>query len=157
MNIELQKVDLSQAELKAASAATLALARVSEADAVQSVAQPGQWSAVNIPGADATRSTVGRAAGGAGVRHVCNSISATMATGANAQTVLSLFLRDGVSGGGTVLWGKQVILPISGLWEVNLSGLNIVGSANTAMTLEFNAAGVVGCYQSVAMTGYDAS
>ena len=38
-----------------------------------------------------------------------------------------------------------------------LAGLNIVGSANTAMTLEFAAAGGANTVESVAMTGYSVS
>jgi len=40
---------------------------------------------------------------------------------------------------------------------VSLSNLNIVGTAATAMTLEFAAAGGASTFESVALTGYDAS
>lgn len=117
---------------------------------------PGQWSVFSTPAA-ATQATASKAAGGAGVRHICTSISATLATVGTAQTAIALNLRDGATGAGTIVWSKQVVLPTNGLWEVNLPGVNIPGSAATAMTLEFAAAGVAASVESVAMTGYDAS
>ena len=122
-------------------------------------ASPGEWSAGGTPTpAAATQATVTQAAGGVGVRHVCRSISATLATAGTAQSAaVQLNLRDGATGAGTVLWSKQVVLPSNSVWEVNLTGLNVVGSANTAMTLEFGAAGAAGSYQSVGLTGYDCS
>lgn len=116
---------------------------------------PGNWSINHVPGA-AAQATISKGAVAA-VRHVCTSISATLATGATAQAAAGvLVLRDGASGAGTILWSKQVILPVNGVWEVDISGLNIVGSINTAMTLEFTAAGVAGSFESVSLTGYDA-
>lgn len=117
------------------------------------VMPPGQWSVFSTPVA-ATQATASQAAGGAGVRNVCQSISATFATGATAQAAaLILNLRDGISGAGSIRWSKQIILPANGVWEVNISGLNIVGSVATAMTLEFAAAGAAGTFESVSMTG----
>jgi hypothetical protein len=104
--------------------------------------------------AAATQATCSQAAAGAGFRNVCQSISASFDTGGTAQaSALALNLRDGASGAGNILWSKQIILPVSGKWEVGLGGLNIVGSPATAMTLEFSAAGVAGSFESVAMTG----
>lgn len=156
MIIETQRSDMSEIVAKAAGAALLGLTRIAEADGVVPVASPGQWAQFANAGFAIQASTT-RAAGGAGVRHVCTSISTSFSTGANAQaTALDINLRDGASGAGTVLWSKRVILPINGLWDVNLTNLNIVGSPNTAMTLEFVAAGVAGSVESVALTGYDA-
>jgi hypothetical protein len=119
--------------------------------------EPGNWAITNVPAA-ATQATISKAAGGAGVRHVCTSIAATFSTAGTAQaTALVLNLRDGATGAGTVLWSKQVVLNTNSVWDVNISGLNIVGSANTAMTLEFAAAGVAASFESVALTGFDCS
>lgn len=116
---------------------------------------PGQWSTYSTP-AVATQATCTQAAV-AGKRHYCTSISFTLAVAATAQaTVLSVSLRDGATGAGTVLWSKQAVVAVSTIWEVNLSSLNIVGSINTAMTLEFSGPGVTTTFESVAMTGYDA-
>jgi hypothetical protein len=116
-------------------------------------AAPGEWTSVNIPAA-ATQATTTKAAGGAGVRHVCTGIVATVATGATAQTPISVFLRDGASGGGSIVFAAVVAAPANGTGVLALSGLHIVGSANTAMTLEFNAAGVTGSNEAVTLTGY---
>jgi hypothetical protein len=116
--------------------------------------RPGDWSVNHTPGA-AAQATASRAAGAAGVRHVCTSISSTLVTVGTAQTVITINLRDGATGAGTILWSKSIILPVNSVWEVNISGLNIVGSAATAMTLEFSAAGVAASLESVALTGYD--
>ena len=40
---------------------------------------------------------------------------------------------------------------------IQLSGLNLVGSPNTAMTIEFTAAGIANINQAVSLSGYDAS
>src|SRR6185312_10598981 len=47
--------------------------------------RPGEW-AVNHTPASATQATASKTAGGAGVRHVCTSISATLAAGSTAQS-----------------------------------------------------------------------
>jgi len=64
-------------------------------------------------------------------------------------------LRDGATGAGTVLWSLQVSLPVNTTWSFALGGLNIVGSAATAMTIETVAAPVAASFASVSMTGYD--
>jgi hypothetical protein len=140
---------------RARSASAAILAAFSAVGAQLAVG-PGNWSQASVPGA-AALATSTRAAGGAGVRHVCTSISTTFSTGATAQAAqLSLILRDGASGAGPQLWAKSMILPANAIWNVDISGLNIVGSANAAMTLEFTGAGVAGSFESVALTGYDA-
>ena len=115
---------------------------------------PENWTVAHTPPAG-TLATIAKAADPVN-RHFCTGISATLAAGTTAQAAAAiLVLRDGASGAGTILWSKQVILPTNGLWEVNISGLNIPGTKNTAMTLEFTAAGAAGTFESVAMTGYD--
>lgn len=116
---------------------------------------PENWTAFHTPAA-ATQATISRAAN-ATLRHFCTSISATLAAGATAQAAAAiLVLRDGAAGAGTIIWSKQVIMPANGApWEVSISGLNIPGTKNLAMTLEFTAAGAAGTFESVAMTGYD--
>lgn len=136
--------------LKTAGAAVLAA--LSSSGALL-IARPGEWAAKHAPAA-ATQATCNRAAGAAGVRNVCSAISATLVTVGTAQTVITLDLRDGATGAGTLLWSKSIILPVNSVWEVNISGLNIVGTAATAMTLEFSAAGAAATLESVCMSGY---
>lgn len=110
--------------------------------------------AVGHSPAAATQATRTIAAGGVGVRHVCTSLTAVFSTGATGGSV-GVSLRDGTTGVGTQLWQAQIQLPVSGYWSVALAGLNLVGSPNTAMTLEFFAAGPAASLQSVAFSGYD--
>ena len=145
---------------RARSASAAALAAFSSAGAAL-VSEPGNWSINHTPAA-ATQATITRAAGGASVRHVATSISAYLIIQPTInQPVITLNLRDGGTGAGTILWSRNIgvgaALANGGEQSVELSGLKIVGSANTAMTLEFSAAGAAGTIQSVALTGHDAS
>ena len=121
------------------------------------VAQPSMWAVQHTPATN-TQATISKAAGGGTVRHVCTSISATISAPAAptaAQVIVNL--RDGATGAGTILlsWTGALQATAGDRWGVVLSGLNIVGTANTAMTLEFTAAGGANTYEQVAMSGYD--
>jgi hypothetical protein len=145
---------------RARAASAAALSGFTTAGA-QLVSDPGNWSINHVPAA-ATQATISRAAGGAGVRHVCTSIGAVLIIPpAVNQPAIQLNLRDGATGAGTILWSQQfgigAALAAGGQQQVNLSGLKIVGSANTAMTLEFTAAGAATTLQSVALTGHEAA
>src|SRR5262245_30970564 len=139
-----------------AAAAVLSLLR---AESAMLVAPPGEWSVQAAPAANVLASAA-RAAGGAGVRHVLRSLSASAgAVGAPAATVLNVVVRDGASGAGAILWQRMVpVTAVAGaVGAFDVVGLNIVGSANTAMTVEFAAAGGAGVFETVAATGYDAA
>lgn len=116
-----------------------------------------QWSASHAPAAN-TKATASQVAV-VGKRHFCRSIAATIAAGATAPTAgtVTLTLRDGATGAGTILW--QVTLGVTATAGATttfaLSGLCIAGSTNTAMTLEFSAAGGANTLESVSMTGFD--
>jgi hypothetical protein len=119
-------------------------------------AVPGSGNAFNlfsVP-ATATQATVTQAAGAAGVRNVCNAISFGLQTIGTLQGVIQVNLRDGATGAGTVLWSMTIGLAVSTFFGFSVSGLNIVGSAATAMTLEFSAAGVAASSESVTLNGY---
>ncbi len=96
-------------------------------------------------------------AGATGVRHVvdCVSYSAGAIT-APAATVLEINLRDGATGAGTIIWQKWITIPATAAphYDANFCGLNLIGSAATAMTLEFSA-GLTNENESVSLTGYD--
>lgn len=142
--------------IRGASATNVALAQSLGA---QLTTLPGQWSVSNAAAAN-TQATASKAAGGAGVRHVFTGISASLASGSTAVTVpatpVLVVVRDGATGAGTIIWQRyvSVITTAGGCASIDLSGLNIPGSANTAMTVEFNAAGGVGSFESVSMQGY---
>lgn len=114
------------------------------------------WTAVDQPAAN-TQATETRAAAGAGVRNVCTSITAMFAAGASAPTAVnvSVVLRDGATGAGTILWAASLSIPATAgaTNGISVGGLWIPGSANTAMTLEFSAAGGANTIESVSMTG----
>lgn len=115
-----------------------------------------RWSIYHVP-AVSLQATASRAAGVGGVRHVADCISFNLgATTAPAADIPVLILRDGASGSGTILWQKRLPIPATTGTHVseNVCGLNLVGSAATAMTLEFNS-GVTNEYQSLTLTGFD--
>lgn len=131
------------------------LSAATQAQAIMS-AQPGEWAVNHVPAAN-TKATITQAAGGAGVRHVCRSITATVVgLAAAAEAVVVVQLRDGATGAGTVLWSTNLLITgtTGSQVGVTLPGLNIVGSDDTAMTLEFVGAGGASTYESVALTGY---
>lgn len=96
-----------------------------------------------------------------GVRHVLDCLSfaadSSAAVAAAAGTVVA---RDGASGGGTIIWGYSTAHAVAtgaGIQTIaahSICGLNLVGTTNTAMTVEFNA-GVTGELQSISWSGYN--
>ena len=100
-----------------------------------------------------TQASASLAAPGGTQRWICTVISATLSA-VVAQPLITLNLRNGVSGAGTIIWSKQVILPAGGVWEVNLSELNIPGAYGAAMTLEFSGAPAATNLEAVALDGY---
>ncbi|MFY9586678.1 MAG: hypothetical protein WAT66_04400 [Actinomycetota bacterium] len=123
----------------------------------QKVVSPLNWSATHTPVAN-TQATATQASA-AGFRHVCTSVafSLTADTGIIAATTVLVNLRDGATGAGTILWSQRISVPATAgsCKSVVLNGLSIVGTAATAMTLEFAAAGGASTFESVALTGYD--
>lgn len=120
--------------------------------------RPNDWSVEHRPAVN-TAATISRTAL-TGQRHVCTSITATLVAGTTAPAAVQVdvVLRDGASGAGTVLWSARVALEaVAGKVAppIVLPGLNIEGSINTAMTLEFTAAGGGNTFEGVSMQGYD--
>lgn len=120
---------------------------------ILAVAGVGNWSAHADPAVNVV-ATATRAAGGAGVRHVCTSIAASLSAGGTASGIVKVYLRDGAAGVGAILWSANLVVPIGTARNITLSGLSIPGSANAAMTLEFSAAGGATTQENVALTGY---
>ena len=118
-----------------------------------SVAPQSNWGQAHTPAA-ATQATTTKAAV-ASTYHVCTSISFMCAVGATPQTLIQVNLRDGTTGAGTILWSMSIVKAANEQpTHVTISGLSIIGTVNTAMTLEFSAAGVASSVQSVSITGY---
>jgi hypothetical protein len=121
---------------------------------VQQVAQTTEWSESDGPAA-ATQATCTRVNPGGGSRLVCRSITARVAAAGTAQTPLRVFLRDGATGAGTIIWQAVVACPVNSADGITLTP-NIVGSPDTDMTLEFAGAGVADSLLSVALSGFTA-
>lgn len=113
----------------------------------------GQFSLVHSPAA-ATQATTSQAAGAAGVKNVATGVGFSISTVGTAQTVLSIVLRDGATGAGTILWQMQFILPVNTTLIHSVSLPHIQGTAATAMTVESSAAGVAASVISVNLQGY---
>jgi hypothetical protein len=118
-------------------------------------AAPGgaNFAVVHTPAA-ATQATITQAAGAAGVRNVCTGITFGLQVIGTIQPVIQVNLRDGATGAGTILWSMSVGAAVSTMTVFSVSGLNIVGSAATGMTLEFSAAGAAATSESVSLQGY---
>lgn len=120
-------------------------------------ASPEDWAVSHAPvsGAQATASK----APVVGFRHVATAISFSVITTTTAPTTatLTVTLRDGASGAGTVLmvWRVRVSAAMTDInvAQVTLGGLNVYGSVNTAMTLEFDA-GDINTLEDVSLTGH---
>lgn len=119
----------------------------------QAVAEPGQWTGTHEP-AVATQATYTKAAGGAGVRHVAQALQAAYFSGTTPNAVRA-YLRDGAAGVGTIIWRAAVPYPgaLSTYGQYAQSGLNIFGSANTAMTWEFSGVAATD-FALVSLAGY---
>lgn len=143
--------------MKAASAANYNADPSAPPSGLLATRKGPDWSLFVTPavGIRASRSRGAEPAG----KHVCTSLSITFAVAAaDVATGGIVQLRDGATGAGTVLWERRLIVmdAAGGTLLVDLSDLAIVGSLNTAMTLEFSAAPGAASFQSVAFTGYTA-
>ena len=102
----------------------------------------------------ATQSVATKAAGGTTVRHVATAISACMSATV-AQVPLTVNLRDGATGAGTIIRSWTIgIASVNESKCVAESGLNETGTGDTAMTLEFSAAGAATTTTTVNLSGY---
>lgn len=114
------------------------------------------WTAIHVPAAN-TQATANKAAAGAGVRNVVTEFSATIVGGTTAPSAVNVVLNiiDGASGGTTYLKRVQMALPATAgeLRGIAMSNLWLPGTANTATTIEFSAAGGANTTESVSMSG----
>lgn len=114
------------------------------------------WAVNHAPAAN-TQATASQAAAGASTKNVCTGFMVTASAGAAAPTAIQLnfVIRDGATGAGTVLWAGVLGVPATAgaSTGVAISGLWLVGTANTAMTIEFSAAGGANTIEAVSMQG----
>jgi len=115
-----------------------------------------RWTVISNPAAS-SQATASIAAE-ASVRHVVDCVSfSAAAVVAPSLTALTVNVRDGATGAGTVIWTFQVVAPAATGQTVlphSICGLNLVGTTNTAMTLEFSAL-LTNLIESVSISGYN--
>jgi hypothetical protein len=120
------------------------------------VEKGSRWSVIHNPAAASQASA--SIASEASVRHVVDCVSfSAVATTAPALTALTINVRDGASGAGTIIWTYQVVIPAATGQSVaphSVCGLNLVGTTATAMTLEFSA-GLTSLVESVSISGFN--
>ena len=123
------------------------------------VVQHSTWSCTHAPAA-ATQATCSKAAGGGTVRHVATGLT-ICASGSADSAIQTAVLRNGATGAGTVLrtWYLNVeVFAGQGDHDADCRDLPVmsamIGSANTAMTLEFSAAPPANVQQTVTLTGF---
>lgn len=116
-----------------------------------------RWPGLTSLPAAGSQGTVSKAAA-IGIRHVTDCVSFAAGSIANpVLTKLNVNLRDGATGAGTIIWTHPVVIPATAGQNVqpfSLCGLNLIGSPNTAMTLEFSSA-LTSLSESVSLSGYD--
>lgn len=117
----------------------------------------GFWAIQHSPSAN-TRATITQPANAQG-RNVADCVGITFVADAAAPTAISVgvFLRDGATGAGTILQAWRTAVPaVAGqsAAPIEYCGLNVVGTRNTAMTLEFGAAGGANTIQTVSLSGH---
>lgn len=94
----------------------------------------------------------------AGVRHVADTVCFSAgSTTAPALTKLNVNLRDGATGAGTIIGSWTVV--VSAATGQNVApqcfpNLQLVGTTNTAMTLEFSAL-LTNLFEDVTLTGFN--
>lgn len=113
---------------------------------------PGDAVLTNLStaGAQATASVAALTGGGKYiVTGFCFSIGASSSTSIAAVTVGANVI-DGASGGSTFLWRELLTVTSTG-GSVFRNGLNLVGSTNTALTVEFSG-GISNAFEAVNLT-----
>jgi hypothetical protein len=117
-----------------------------------------RWSVIHNPAAG-TQAVASIAAEGS-VRHVADCISFSGgSTTAPALTALTVNLRDGATGAGTIIWTHEVVISNAtgqNVLPFSTCGLNLVGTTNTAMTLEYSA-GLANLIEATSISGFNIS
>lgn len=118
-------------------------------------ADPGHWTVTDLQITNVVVSCT-KVAGGAGIRHVLKGLVVSLAGGAAATAAaITVTVRDGAIGVGPILFLAHLAIQaaVGASDRIELTGLSLVGTANTAMTVATQAIGLnnVG---SMSMMGY---
>jgi hypothetical protein len=124
--------------------------RIVAPDPLENIFGVTGWNVVHAP-SSATQAIATKSAGAAGVKHVCYGIIASIACGATAQTPITVQLLDGAS----VILSVAISAPANQSQQVALTGIYMVGTAATSMTLQFSGAGVTSSVENVTLIGFD--
>jgi len=115
-----------------------------------------RWSVVSAP-AVSNQATASIAAEGS-VRHVVDCVAFSAAsTTAPALTALTINIRDGATGAGTVIWSYALAAANAtgqNIPPYSICGLNLVGTTNTAMTAEFSIL-LANLVESISISGWN--
>jgi hypothetical protein len=112
---------------------------------------PGQWAVFHQPAA-ATQATIGQSAA-ASLKHVAKSVTVCISAVA-AQPDIIFNLRDGATGAGTIKWTAR-LSATAGTSQCQSATFTIIGTTNTAMTIESAAAPAATNFATVSFSGYD--
>lgn len=135
--------------------ATLSSIQIEPAPTV-SLALPNTGFYVVSNPAAGSQATASQAAAGTNIKNVATNICFSAgSTTAPALTALTVNLRDGATGAGTVKATFEIIIPATTGQNVVpfCTPVNVIGSSNTAMTLEFSAS-LANLIESVTLHGY---
>mgnify|MGYP001566800462 CR=1 FL=1 len=114
------------------------------------------WSTKHTGAANA-QATISKAAGTASQRHVCTGYAWSLSSGAGAPTseLITIAIRDGATGAGTIIWEETVSLVATAGQSARggMAGLWLVGTAATAMTIETDSAPGANVVGSVSISG----
>ena len=114
------------------------------------------WKLHETPAAN-TQATEEQASAGTGLKNVLRSVSFVLSanTTAPAAAVVEVYVRDGAAGAGTIIWQHTITLPATAgaMNGIAITDLWIEGTAATAMSVEFSAAGGANTFESLSATG----
>jgi hypothetical protein len=123
---------------------------------VQLAEKGSRWAVNSAPAAGTVASA--SIALEAGVKHVLDTVCFSSGSAvAPVLTSLQVNIRDGATGAGTVLMSFEVEIPAATGQDtppICISGLNLVGTAGTAMTVEWSA-GLANLKQTATAIGYN--
>lgn len=137
--------------LKSVSAANLSLG-ATNLTGVALTDTPCEWTITSVPAANA-QATASRAANASG-RHVAKFYLACFAAAATGGPANVFRIRDGATGAGTVIWAG-VLASNANAAACAGQEITLIGTTNTAMTIEFAAAGGNTTQETVSLCGYD--
>lgn len=112
-----------------------------------------EWTAFHAPAA-AVRAFATIAIPPAGTIRVLDAFVATLSCVA-VSAEMELQIRAGATGAGTLIWQMGMNGAAGQNVRIHMNGLNLLGLAATAFTIEFLAAPAAGNFQRVNMSGFN--